>query len=180
MKYLMTLLLTLQLHALSDNQSKNLRTAFKLGKQIHASNGFTFEKTLCAIMLQESSAGIQIIGDKYKNGRLKNLYHSSLGVFQIKLSTARYVIKKSKYLRKHFVHLLKDDKMLVNLLLTSTEFSTIVAANYLIMNYEIALKRGYENPYHSAISRYNGGWINSTYKSNIFERMEYIKKLRIF
>ena len=182
MKILLSVLLiltTLPLYSLNTLQINNLKTVYNLGKKIKASNGFSFENTLCAIMLQESSAGLELIGDKYKNGKLKSLYDSSLGIFQIKLNTAKEVIIKDKFMNKNFKHLLKNDKALVNMLLVSVQFSTLIASTYLKINYEIALKRRYKNPWKSTISRYNGGWNNTKYKSKIFKRLKYLKKLKI-
>jgi hypothetical protein len=180
MKLLLILFLTLPLFALSSEQAHKLQVAYYIGTLVKTSDGFSFEKTLCAIMLQESSAGEELIGDKYADGKLKSLYDSSIGVFQIKLSTVKFIIKSDDYMNKNFKHLLKNDKKLINMLLTSTSFSTLVAATYLKMNYEVALRRGYRNPWHSAISRYNGGWRNTTYKNKIFKRLEYVNTLKIF
>lgn len=175
-----------------------------------------FEKTLPAIMLQESSARLGIIGDDkktvyfYKNkgkeyiinksetfiedGKryynyqpIKNIYvkkaytkkvykhitKSSIGPYQIKLSTARLVIKKFKMHR--YYSLLKDNDRLITLLQYDVRFSSIIACNYLKYNYIRAVKRGFKNPWRAAVSHYNGGWNNIKYISKIQNRMKEIK-----
>jgi hypothetical protein len=112
MRVLITLILTTNLlFALSDEQVKNMKVAYKVGKTIKANNGMTFENTLVGIMGQESSWGKYVLGDKYdNNGKLKSVYESSLGAFQIKLSTAKYTIRKVPELYKKYRYLLYDGR----------------------------------------------------------------------
>jgi len=100
-----------ELSALTEIQKAKIKSAYKIGKSIKASNGMTFENTLPSIMGQESSWGNANIGDKYDtSGRLKSLYDSSLGNFQIKLSTAKIVIMKYPHLRKKYGNLVNTGK----------------------------------------------------------------------
>jgi len=99
------------LFALNVDQTNKVKIAYAVGKTIKAKNGMTFEHTLPSIMGQESSWGVYVIGDKWdKNGRLKSVYMSSLGNFQIKLSTAKLTIRKYPHLMKKYGKLLYDGK----------------------------------------------------------------------
>jgi hypothetical protein len=95
-----------------DTEQKNkILESYKIGSQIKCSNGMTIEYTLPSIMGQESSFGKNNVGDKYdKTGRLKSLYDSSLGNFQIKLSTAKRVIMRYKILRDKYSFMVNTDK----------------------------------------------------------------------
>lgn len=181
MKILILCLFFLNLHSsvLSDYQYYNLKKAYNVAKLVKCQDGMTFENAIAGIMLQESSAGKELIGDKYKNGKLKPIYESSLGMMQIKLSTAKEIISKSKYLNSNFKHLLKNDKRLVNMLLTSSEFSALLASYYLKTYYEIAKKKGFSNPYFRAISRYNGGWNNSRYYNKVKKRIKWLEQNKV-
>ena len=65
----------------------------------------------------------------------------------------------------------KIDDLLLNKLLRDHKFSAIISIHYLIMNYEEAQKR--KKPLvFSAISKYNGGWNNTTY----FNKVKNIKE----
>jgi len=90
-------------------QIKKIQDVYTIGKTIVASDGMSFEKTLPSIMGQESSWGVNVIGDKYdNNGKLKSVYDSSLGNFQIKLSTAKLIIKEYPQLYKKYKYLIYD------------------------------------------------------------------------
>lgn len=103
------LIVTVSFAELSSNQLKKIQDVYNIGKSIKASDGMTFEKGLTSMMGQESSWGIEVIGDKYdKNGKLKSVYESSLGNFQIKLSTAKLTIKKFPHLRKKYKYLVYE------------------------------------------------------------------------
>lgn len=150
--------------------------ASSVGSRIYSKDGMNFGKALQSIALAESSAGVFIIGDKYKNGKLKNLYDSSLGAFQIKLSTAKFTIKRTPILMKRFSRIVNNDQILVNLLLTQPRFSAQIAGHYLRLMYEEATSKKLNKPYFRAISRYNGGWNNVVYYNRIKDRMAWIKK----
>ncbi len=101
--------LTSSLFGLNIEQTKKIKIASNIGKHIVAKDGMTFETALPSIMGQESSWGVFVIGDKWdKNGRLKSVYMSSLGNFQIKLSTAKLTIKKYPKLYAKYKHLVYD------------------------------------------------------------------------
>jgi len=96
------------LFGLNVNQLNILKLSYNIGKKYKAIDGHTFEDTLSAIILTETSAGKYIIGDNYfQTGKEKPLILKSLGVAQVKLETAIYIILKypkifKKY--KQFIH----------------------------------------------------------------------------
>lgn len=151
--------------------------AYDVGKTIVADDGTTFEHALATIMMNETSGGIFLIGDKYNKKKLKTIDKCSLGAFQVKLSTAKYLIKKYSRLRR-FKRYLNDDKALINILLTETEKSAEIAGMYLLDRYHAAQKRNMSQPYWRAISAYNGGWNNTRYKNKFRRNLKFVKKVK--
>lgn len=182
MKYLIVLQLAIyNLLGFTHSQLSLLQQVYTEAKKYKSHNGFSFEKTVCAIYLTESSAGIRVVGDQYTStGRLKPLYISSLGPGQIKLHTALIILHKYPKLKKKFrirSKSIETDNRIINLLLTNTNFSVAISSKYLIMNYEIAQRRHMWNPYLKAISHYNGGWLNYVYIHRVMKNLVIIKKL---
>ena len=217
MLLLVSMLFSISLAKVSKAQIDRIGNIYKIGKSESAKDGTTFEKALSSIYLQESSAGMMVVGDKYEDkyyykhynsivyldnkkssytedgqiyftyknkyrkkvyvekGVLKPLHKSSLGGFQIKLSTAKAIIKKNKM--KQYYYLLENDTKLINKLLIDYKFSAKLALKYLIMAYHEASERKMWNPYFKSISRYNGGWKNVTYYTNVMNRMKTINEL---
>jgi hypothetical protein len=102
---------TTLVYGLTSDQISKINEASRIGKTIRAKDGMTFETALPSIMGQESSWGVFVLGDKWdKNGRLKSVYMSSLGNFQIKLSTAKLTIQKYPKLYAKYKHLLYKGK----------------------------------------------------------------------
>jgi len=99
------------LQALNVEQINKIQSAYKTGKNIKAKDGMTFGYSLASIMGQESSWGRYVVGDKWENGKLKPLYDSSLGNFQVKLETAKITIKKFQHLKKKYSYLIYDGKI---------------------------------------------------------------------
>lgn len=174
-KLFLMFLISVNLFAMSEMQIQNLQDAYSIGKTTRTSDGLTFENTLAAIMLTESSAGKNLVGDdRFEDGSKKPLHQSSLGTMQMQIKTARYLA--DKYPQLSWLKLL-DDGQLTTQILNSPQFSSMLAGYYLKLNYEVAKKRGYWNPYFKAISRYNGGWNNTTYYKRVMRNMKIIKKL---
>lgn len=97
--------------SLTTKQIDESQMVYNIGKNIKASDGMTFGQALVGQFGEESSFGIYSIGDKYsKNGRLKSLYDSSLGVLQVKLSTAKLTIKKYPKLYRQYSHMINNGK----------------------------------------------------------------------
>lgn len=177
MIFLTTLFLTTTLQAikLDNSQEKLAIQIYKIGKTFKTADGMSIENTLTAISLRESSLGRFIVGDKMKNGNFKPIEEMSLGAFQIRLGTAKDVIRNNKL--KEYMYLLKNDSKLVNKLLTDVKFGATISAHYFINNYNEALKRNMWNPYFRAVSRHNGGWTNKRYYRVFMKDMNKIKKL---
>jgi hypothetical protein len=157
----------------NDSQKHIIRKSYNIGKLIKAKDGMTFEHTLSSIAFTESSAGKYIIGDKFS----KKLKDASLGVYQIRLETAKFIIKRDKFLNKHFKYLLKDNDALISMLLREEDFGALVAGHLLKFWYEYALRKGVKNPWFYAVSRYNGGTKNVKYVNRIRKNMKVTKRL---
>lgn len=112
MKFLISFLFIItHLQALSTEQINKIKSTYKIGMEIKASDGMTFGYSLASIMGQESSWGRYVVGDKWANGKLKPLYDSSLGNFQVKLETAKITIKKFQHLKKKYAYLIYDGRI---------------------------------------------------------------------
>ena len=106
-KIFLILIFILNLFALDNIQINVLKTAYQEASIYKAKDGHVFNDTVCSIVLAESSAGKQLIGDNYINGKEKPFILKSLGVGQVKLETAIIVISKyPKYFKKYlyFIH----------------------------------------------------------------------------
>ena len=176
MKIFLALLLMVQLSfAISAEQVKNLQIAYSIGKFTKADDGTSFENTLASIMLRESSGCKFKIGDAYElNGTKRTKINSSLGCMQVRMITAREVAKKVKSLK--WVNRLSDEKI-ASMLIHNNQFNVLIAAHYIRLNYNYAIKRGFWNPVFKTISRYNGGWHNKTYYDKVMKNMKFIKHL---
>lgn len=167
--------LTLSLNAFDETQIKLAKKIYFIGKTFKTDDGMSIEKTLTAISLRESSLGKFVLGDKKENGEFKPLKEMSLGPFQIRVTTAKEIIKKNE-LEKYYTYL-QNDTALINKLITDVEFGAKLSAHYFIKNYNEALKRGMSRPYYRAISRHNGGWNNKPYYKALMKNLKSIRKL---
>ncbi len=175
MKLLLTLLLAVQVFALTERQVKTLQTAYSIGQLIVAKDGTTFENTLAAIALTESSAGVNLIGDdRTKAGKKKPLIESSIGCMQIKISTAKELARRYKLIS--WVDTMSDEALGFRLL-ASNQTSVLIAGIHIMHYYDVALSRGYYNPWFKTISRYNGGWNNTEYFERVKKNLKTIKRL---
>ena len=179
MIFLTTIFLTTTVQAieLDKSQEKLAKQIYKIGKTFKTNDGMTIENTLTAISLRESSLGKFIVGDKLKNGNFKPIEEMSLGAFQIRLGTAKDVIRNNNLYEYNY--LLKSDAKLVNRLLTDVEFSAKISAHYFIKNYNEALRRNMWNPYFRAVSRHNGGWTNNRYYKHFLKDINKVKKINL-
>lgn len=82
-----------------------------------------------------------------------------------------------KKLEKYKLDMLKDNNIM-NLLLTDLSFSIEISNNWLIFNYEQAIKKHMPHPYLRAISAYNGGWYNYKYIKKVLNALNYVKCLK--
>jgi hypothetical protein len=169
------MLFTNNLFAFDETQIKLAKKIYNIGKTFKTADGMTIEKTLAAISLRESSLGKYVLGDKKSNGEFKPLKEMSLGPFQMRLFTAKEIIKENKL--KEYYQYLKNNTALINKLITDVEFGAKLSAYYFIKNYNEALRRGMSRPYFRAVSRHNGGWNNKPYFSALMKNMRSIKTL---
>ena len=154
----------------SYEQENLLKVVYNIGSKISSTNGLSFEKTLTSIVLTETSGGKYLIGDSFTKKKVRrHLLKNSLGPFQIRIDTVKYMATKIKSLA--FLKN-KSDWYIMNKLLNDYVFGAIIAANYLKLNYE---RTG--NNYFQSISRYNGGKNNVKYYSKVMKNMKIVKKL---
>ena len=166
MKVLLALLFSgISVFAVSDKQLKVLQTVRDVARTIPDKTGETYENTLSAICITESSAGKNLIGD-FKQGVV--ITKASLGVMQIQVATARYVSKRVEQLAW-----LKsiNDATLANRLLGDIELSARIAAHYLV------ILKNHRGSYMKSVSGYNGGMVNYPYYNRVMKNMKLIKKL---
>ena len=150
---------------ISDKQLETLQIVRDVAKTISDNKGVTYENTLSAICLTESSAGIHLLGDLNKGN---DITKASLGAMQIQLATAKHIAKLTPSLK----HLLKlSDKKLVTLLLTDVETSTKIAAHLLVR-----LKHS-RKKYYNMVSGYNGGFSNAPYYKRVKKNLHLVYKL---
>jgi hypothetical protein len=150
---------------MTPKQLHVLQTVRDVAKSIPDRNGKTYENTLSAICLTESSAGKNTIGDfKHK----KSFTKASLGAMQIQVATARHVSQNVKKLR--WLNNLSDVQ-LAGRLLGDIKLSAQVATHYLV------LLQNQRQEHFYAISGYNGGTTNRPYYNKVMKNMELINHL---
>ena len=162
---------------LSAKQKQVIQEAYSIGKQIVAYDGMTFEYATAGVILTESSAGKNLIGDESPDLMLRK---ASIGSMQFQLATAKWVIKRDKLMNQYYSFLLKPkmEKRLISLLLSDVSFSAMMGATYLKMNYESKLRKGAtsKQAYFYAISKYNGGSHNWAYYARVIKNIKNIKR----
>lgn len=161
------LLLTLSLlgDTMTPKQLHVLQTVRDVAKSIPDKNGKTYENTVSAICLTESSAGKNVIGD-YRHK--KSFTKASLGAMQIQVATARHVSQNVKKLR--WINNLTDVQ-LAGRLLGDIKLSAKIATHYVILLQEKRLDHFY------AISGYNGGLVNRPYYNRVMKNMDLVNHL---
>ena len=123
MKIIIILFISIQLFSSSLNnyQIQVLKRIYELATDFPNKYGETYEKTLCMIAMQESSLGLNKIGDISKR---KSILKGSYGIFQFQLNTVRELSRKYKQL-KWLQH--KTDSWIINKLVRSDDFSIVCA-----------------------------------------------------
>lgn len=161
------LLFSLSLFAdpMTPKQLHVLQTVRDVAKTIPDKNGRTYEDTVSAICITESSAGKNTIGDfRHK----KSFTKASLGPMQIRVATARHVSQNVKKLR--WLNQLNDVQLAARLL-GDVRLSAKVATHYLVLLQNERLDR------FNAISGYNGGLVNHTYYNRVMKNMNLVNHL---
>ena len=165
LKFLLLLfILSWSLLAISQEQLQNLQIVRDVAKTIPDKYGETYENTLSAICLTESSAGKNIIGDAAHAPLTK----ASLGIMQIQLNTARFIAKRIPSLA--WINE-KNDAQIAALLLQDVELSARIATHYIVL-----LKHA-RKAYLKVVSGYNGGMINRPYYRRVMKNMKLVHHL---
>jgi len=149
----------------TPGQLSTLQTVRDIARTVADDSGETYENTLSAICLTESSAGKNIIGD-FRSGT--DITKASLGAMQIQVATARYVARRVDplaWLDK------RSDKQIANLLLTDLRLSAEIAAHYVV------ILKNRRHDYMKSVSGYNGGMENWPYFIRVMEQMKLVKTL---
>ena len=162
--FILIFILAVQIFALTPEQIKILQTVRDVARTIPDYTGETYENTLAAICLTESSAGKNIIGD-FKKGIV--ITKASLGSMQIQVATARFVAKRVKALK--WINTL-NDAQIANKLLTDVKTSAQISAYYLTL-----LKKARKH-YFNMVSGYNGGMSNNPYYKRVMKNMQYLEQ----
>jgi len=150
---------------MSPKQLHVLQTVRDVAKTIPDKHGQTYENTLSAICIAESSAGRNTIGDFHNK---KSFTKASLGPMQVRVSTARHVSQSVKNL--NWLNKLSDIQLAARLL-GDTRLSAKVAAYYVVLLHN---QRG--NAFN-AVSGYNGGMVNHKYYDKIMKNKIIVAQL---
>lgn len=165
---MMLLLFTLNLFAndkLSKDQLSTLNDIRDIAIQIKDVNGQSYEDTLCAICLTESSADQR----KVKNySKQTSLQKSSFGIMQMRLQTVRFIASKIPNMKS--IKQLSDHQ-LAQKLIDDPKFSATMATHFFIY-----LQNTRKN-YMQSVSGYNGGTINKPYYEKVMKNLEIVKSL---
>ena len=153
--------------ALDMKQILTLKTVKNIALQYPNKEGKTFEKTMMAICMAETSAGKVKYGDKQllKKGYKKGSY----GVMQVRLETARFVAKAFHLLDIR----LMSDVGLIKKLMHESAFNAKIATLYIVWLSE------HSQSYFEMVSRYNGGKANQPYFQKIQKYVNYLKRYKL-
>ena len=141
----------------------------KIASTIKDQHGVSYEKVISAISMTESCMGKHLVGDMPLNST--DLTKASLGIMQVRLSTARFVghsVPEFNYISK------LSNVQLASLLLSNPTFNIKVGTSYFILN-----KNKYGSLY-KAISTYNGGLDNYRYVSAVLSNLKLLKSTNQF
>ncbi|MDH5464241.1 MAG: transglycosylase SLT domain-containing protein [Thiovulaceae bacterium] len=165
-RYLLLLLLSTFLSAdVTQKQITTLQIIRDIAKEIPDYKGQTYENTLSAICLTESSAGMHILGDFVKG---KDITKASFGVMQIQVETARFIAQHTPELS----YLLNySDKRIATILLTDVRTSAKIAA-HLLARFKKSRKK-----FYYMVSGYNGGWKNRPYYRRVMRNYRQVTRL---
>lgn len=151
---------------LTEKQREVLMTVRNVAKMVPSVEGKTYQDALTAICLSESSAGRDLVGD-VKPGMAE--HKGSLGIMQMKVSTAREVARNHKKLK--FITLWTD-RQLATQLKHNQQFAALMATYYFIGNLN------HHGTVFKAISRYNGGLNNWKYVQKVNNNLRLVKLLK--
>lgn len=129
----------------SQPLSKNQQSVLKMTHEIAISDGLKNPAVLKGIIMQESKAGT---AKKFRTAAHKKSSDQTVGLGQIKVGTAKTVLKRYPELRQQFG---VSDSSIQNMLAHNDRFNVAVASKYIKMLYEIRRDDDY------VIAAYNKG-----------------------
>jgi len=153
--------------ALDMRQILTLKTVKNIALQYPNKKGETFEETMMAICMAETSGGKINYGDKQllKKGIKKGSY----GVMQVRLGTARFVAKSFKLLDVQMM----SDVTLIKKMMHESAFNAKIATLYIVWLSE------HSKSYFEMVSRYNGGKVNHPYFNKIKKFKAFLKRYKL-
>ncbi len=157
----------IEARALDMKQIITLKTVKNIALQYPNKKGETFEKTMMAICMVETSGGKMNYGDKQllKKGIKKGSY----GIMQVRLGTAQFVAKSFKLLD---VKMMSDVELIKKMMHEST-FNVKIATLYIVWLSE------HSKSYFEMVSRYNGGKVNHPYFNKIKKYKAFLKRYKL-
>ena len=157
----------IEARALDMKQILTLKTVKNIALQYPNKKGETFEDTMMAICMVETSGGKMNYGDKQllKKGIKKGSY----GVMQVRLGTARFVAKSFKLLE---IKMMSDVALIKKMMYEST-FNVKIATLYIVWLSE------HSESYFEMVSRYNGGKVNHPYFNKVQKYLKFLKNYKL-
>ncbi len=133
----------------------------KYGHMVYEGNSvyFTYKRNL---------EQIKNLNDKYNQLKKSN---NHTAIVRNRLNHIHQEILNLKKINKTLIVNASKDQILINNLLHNHKFSADIAGHYLVLLYETAKNKKFPNSYLSALSAYNGGWINTPYCNLIRKKM---------
>jgi len=154
---------------LTPAQKKIAKRIYEIAITAPNCKGVTYEHTLIKIAMQESSLGVNLLGD-YKKGQ--DITTASLGIFQFQVQTVRLLQKKYHKLLGWLGK--KNDRYIAQLLLRSVDFNVVLAVLNIKRLSESKLTHG---SYFRIISQWNGGIHNKLYYKRVQRHSKLVAKL---
>jgi hypothetical protein len=170
MKKMMLLVLLgtlLNAKALDLRQIFTLKTVKNVALNHPNKKGETFEKTMMAICMTETSCGRENFGDKQL--LKKGIKKASYGVMQVRLETARFVAK----VHNLFDVKLMSDVELIEKMMHNSAFNAKIAVLYIVWLSD------HSKSYFEMVSRYNGGKVNHPYYNRVQKNMRLLSRYRL-
>jgi len=159
--------ITIKAKSLDIKQILTLKTVKNIALQYPNKKGETFEETMMAICMAETSGGKMNYGDKQL--LKKGIKEGSYGVMQVRLGTARFVAKSFKLLDVKMM----SDVTLIKKMMHESTFNVKIATLYVVWLSE------HSKSYFEMVSRYNGGKVNHPYYNKIKKYKAFLKRYKL-
>ena len=157
----------IEANTLDIRQLLTLKTVKNIALDYPNKNGTTFEETMMAICMVETSGGEIQYGDRQllKNGIKKGSY----GIMQVRLETARFVAKNFALWDVKEM----SDVALIKKMMHENTFNIKIATLYIVWLSE------HSNSYFEMVSRYNGGKVNHPYFNKIQKYIKFLNHYKL-